>query len=77
MLRPRGIHEPDIAQEVVTPAMLPPSAARLSMTYRGRSLFNEVLLAIKTRQRASTRSSCSGVFIFVYASVYVLEQSAR
>ena len=41
--------EPTIGDDVVTPAMLPPSAASLST--RRRSLFNNVLKAIKTRQR--------------------------
>ena len=41
--------EPTIGDDVVTPAMLPPSAASLST--RRRSLFNDVLKAIKTRQR--------------------------
>lgn len=42
--------EPTIGDDVLTPAMLPPSAASLST--RRRSLFNDVLKAIKTRQRA-------------------------
>ena len=50
--------EPQLGDEVITPAMLPPSAA--SLTTKGRSLFNEVLSAIKTRQRVQEVRSRSG-----------------
>ena len=47
----KNFREPLFADEVITPANLPPSAA--SLTTKGRSLFNEILKAIKMRQRTN------------------------
>ena len=62
--------EPMTADDVVTPAMLPPSAA--SLTTRRRSLFNDVLKAIKARQRV--REIYSGSVSVVPDTGMVLQQ---
>ena len=59
MLPMQTFREPALAVEALTPANLPPSAADLATG--GRSLFNEVLMAIRKRHRAY--SNYSGIFL--------------
>lgn len=63
MLTMQSFHEPSLADEVLTPASLPPSAARL--TTRGRSLFDEVLMAIRTRHRSCSNNPGTIAIIYV------------
>ena len=60
MLTMQTLHEPMVADEVLTPASLPPSATNL--TTRGRSLFNDVLSAIRMRQHRAC-SNNSGIIV--------------
>jgi hypothetical protein len=65
MLTMQSFREPSLSDEVLTPASLPPSAA--SLTTRGRSLFNEVLMAIRTRHRACSNNP--GTITIMYMCV--------
>ena len=61
MLTVHNIREPAVADEVLTPASLPPPAA--SLTTKGQSLFNEVLMAIRTRHRACSKDPGTTIII--------------
>ena len=63
MLTMQSFREPSLADEVLTPASLPPSAA--SITTGGRSLFNEVLMAIRTRHRACSNNPGTIAIMYV------------
>ena len=63
MLTMQSFREPLLADEVLTPASLPPSAT--SLTTRGRSLFNEVLMAMRTRHRACSNSPGTIAIMYV------------